>query len=299
MRQSYAALLEVLVEHRFIVPVIAVLVLGLGATMFMLVGRDFYPNIDGGRIQLHVRAPAGTRIETTERIFQAVEDKIREIIPDRDRELIVDNIGLPARAYNLAFTDGSTIGVNDGVVMIALKDGHAPTADYVRKLREALPAAFPEVAFYFQPADIVTQILNFGLPAQIDVRTIGYDKANNLRVAKELRQRISAIHGIADAHLQQETDGPSFLATIDRARAAQLGLNANSIVSNINVSLSSSQQVSPNFWTDPVSQRPYYIAVQTRSTRSARSTISPIRRYRPASRRPAIRCRGCSATSRR
>ncbi len=263
MRQSYAALLEVLVAHRFIVPIIAALVLALGAVMYILVGRDFYPNIDGGRIQLHVRAPAGTRIETTERTFQAIEDKIRQVIPDHDRELIVDNIGLPFRAYNLAFTDGSTIGVNDGVIMVALREGHKPTADYVRKLREELPKAFPSVMFYFQPADIVTQILNFGLPSQIDVRTIGYDKVNNLRVAKELRKRIAAIPGIADAHLQQETDAPAFLADIDRTRAVQLGLNAGDIINNINISLSSSEQVSPNFWNDPVTGRPYYIAVQT------------------------------------
>ena len=263
MRASYVALLAILLARRGIVPIAAVLVLALGAGMFLLVGRDFYPNIDGGRIQLHVRAPAGTRIETTERIFQTVEDKIRTIIPDRDRELIVDNIGLPARAYNLAFSDGSTIGINDGVIMVSLKEGHAPTADYVRKLREALPAAFPEVTFYFQAADIVTQILNFGLPAQIDVRTIGYDRVTNLRVAKELQRRIAAIPGIADAHLQQEVNAPAFLANVDRTRAAQVGLNANDVVSNINVSLSSSQQVSPNFWTDPASGRPYYIAVQT------------------------------------
>ena len=108
-----------------------------------VVGRDFFPAIDGGQIQLHVRAPAGTRIEATERIFQEVEDKIREVIPESDRDLIVDNIGVPARAYNLAFTDGSTIGVNDGVILVSLKEGHAPTADYVRKLRQVLPAAFP------------------------------------------------------------------------------------------------------------------------------------------------------------
>ena len=124
--------------------------------------------------------------------------------------------------------------------MVALKDGHAPTADYVRKLRDVLPAAFPDVVFYFQAADIVTQILNFGLPSQIDVRVIGADRGNNLKVAHELQQRIAAIPGIADAHLQQEVDGPAFQATIDRARAQQLGLNANSIASNINVSLSSS-----------------------------------------------------------
>src|SRR6478609_3324896 len=252
-----------LLRHRAVVPFVAVLVLGLGTVMFFLVGRDFYPVIDGGRIQLHVRAPAGTRIETTERIFQAVEDKIREVIPDHDRGLVVDNIGLPARAYNLAFTDGSTIGSNDGTILVSLKDGHAPTAEYVRKLRETLAAAFPEDVFYFQAADIVTQILNFGLPAQIDVRTVGYDRTTNLRVAKELRRRIAAIPGIADAHLQQEVDAPAFYAMIDRARAAQLGLNANTIATNLNVSLSSSEQVTPNFWTDPKSGIPYFIAVQT------------------------------------
>jgi multidrug efflux pump subunit AcrB len=263
MRHGYSRLLTALLNHRFIVPVVIISVLALGAVMFPLVGRDFFPVIDGGQIQLHVRAPAGTRIEDTERIFQAVENKIREIIPASDRALVVDNIGLPARAYNLAFTDGSTIGVNDGVILVSLKEGHAPTADYVRKLRAALPAAFPEDTFYFQAADIVTQILNFGLPAQIDVRTVGYDKTNNLRVAKELRQRIAAIPGIADAHLQQEVDAPAFYADIDRTRAAQLGLNADTVATNLNISLSSSEQVTPNFWTDPKSGIPYYLAVQT------------------------------------
>jgi multidrug efflux pump subunit AcrB len=263
MRGGYVQLLTTLLHRRFVVPIVAVLVLSLGAAMLMFVGRDFFPTIDGGQIQLHVRAPAGTRIENTEGIFQAVEDKIREIIPERERDRIADNIGLPARSYNLAYADGSTIGVNDGVILVALKEGHAPTADYVRKLRKVLPAAFPEVVFYFQAADIVTQILNFGLPAQIDVRTVGYDRATNLRVAKELQQRIAAIPGIVDAHLQQEVDAPAFYATIDRARAAQLGLNANTIATNINVSLSSSEQVTPNFWTDPKSGIPYYFAVQT------------------------------------
>jgi multidrug efflux pump subunit AcrB len=263
MRSTYVGLLGSLLNRRFVLPVFAIVVVAMGGLLLIFVGRDFFPVIDGGQIQLHVRAPAGTRIETTERIFQAVEEKIREIIPERERERIVDNIGLPARSYNLAFADGSTIGINDGVVLVALKEGHAPTGEYVRKLREALPAAFPDVLFYFQPADMVTQILNFGLPAQIDVRTVGYDRATNLRVANELRRRIAAIPGIADAHLQQEVEAPAFYATIDRARAAQLGLNANTIATNVNVSLSSSEQVTPNFWTDPKSGIPYYFAVQT------------------------------------
>jgi multidrug efflux pump subunit AcrB len=262
LREGYARLLRTLLERRAIVPVVAVLMLGLGGLMLTLVGRDFFPLIDGGQIQLHVRAPAGTRIESTEAIFQAVEDKIREVIPDKDRGLIIDNIGLPARAFNLAFADGSTIGINDGVIQVALKEGHKPTAEYVKKLREVLPVAFPEDTFYFQAADIVTQILNFGLPAQIDVRTTGSDP-NNLPLAKKLRQRIAAIPGIADAHLQQEVDGPDFYTDIDRTRAAQLGLNASTVATNINVSLSSSVQVSPNFWTDLSSGIPYYLAVQT------------------------------------
>ena len=263
MRTGYVGLLTTLVARRFVIPIVAVLVLALGSTLYFFVGRDFFPLIDGGQILLHVRAPAGTRIEATERIFQAVEDKIREVIPEQDRRLIVDNIGLPARSYNLAFTDGSTIGVNDGVIQVALNEGHAPTADYVRKLREILPATFPETVFYFQAADIVTQILNFGLPAQIDVRTVGYDRATNLRVAKELRRRIAAIPGVVDAHLQQEVDGPAFYANIDRTRAVQLGLNAVTVANNLNVTLSSSEQVTPNFWTDPATGIPYYIAVQT------------------------------------
>ncbi len=133
----------------------------------------------------------------------------------------------------------------------------------MRKLRKVLPAAFPESTFYFQAADMVTQILNFGLPSQIDVRTQGYDRANNLRIAKELQRRIANVPGIADAHLQQEVDGPAFYADIDRSRAAQLGLNAQSVATNVNVSLSSSEQVTPNFWTDPKSGIPYYFAVQT------------------------------------
>src|ERR1700744_5980561 len=262
MRHGYSRSLMGLVKHRFIIPVGMAGVLALGAVLFPLVGRDFFPVIDGGQIQLHVRAPAGTRIEHTEKIFQEVEDKIRQVIPDKDRDLIVDNIGLPARSYNYAFSDGSEIGVNDGVILVSLKEGHRPTAEYVQKLRKILPEAFPEDTFYFQAADIVTQILNFGLPAQIDVRTVGYDK-NNLSIAKELQRRLAGIPGIVDAHLQQEVDGPAFYAQIDRTRAAQLGLNASTVATNINVSLSSSEQVSPNFWTDPASGIPYYLAVQT------------------------------------
>jgi multidrug efflux pump subunit AcrB len=263
LRQSYVELLSELLSRPLAVPIAAALTLALGVGAFLFVGRDFFPTVDAGQIQLHVRAPPATRIEETERIFQAVEDRIREVIPAEERGQIVDNIGLPARLYNLAFSDGSTIGVNDGVILISLKEGHAPTAEYIRTLRRVLPAEFPECIFYFQAADMVTQILNFGLPAQINVRTVGYDRQKNLEIAYELRRRIAAIPGTADVHLQQEVFAPAMHASIDRARAAQLGLNASQIATNLNVSLSSSEQVMPNFWTDPKQGIPYYIAVQT------------------------------------
>ena len=263
MRTAYVELLHLLLTRRIIAPLIGVLVLTLGAFMFVFVGRDFFPAIDAGQIMLHARAPPATRIEVTEQIFQNVENKIREVIPERDLDLIVDNIGLPVRVYNLAFADGTTIGVNDGVILISLKEGHAPTADYIRKLREVLPAAFSEDMFYIQAADIVTQILNFGIPAQIDVRTVGYDRVKNLQIARELRRRINEIPGIADAHLQQEIDGPDFFVDIDRTRATEFGLTATGIANNLNVSLASSEQVSPNFWTDPSNGIPYYLVVQT------------------------------------
>jgi multidrug efflux pump subunit AcrB len=263
MRRGYVLLLGAILARRIILPVVAVLLVALGATLFMLVGRDFYPLVDAGQIKLHVRAPAATRIEETDRIFQAVETKIREVIPKEDLGMIVDDIGVPANAYNLAFTDGSTIASNDGVILISLKEGHAPTGDYIKKLRVVLPDAFPSVIFYFQAADMVTQILNFGLPAQIDVRTVGPDVKNNLRIARELRRRMADIPGIVDAHLQQEVDGPALLTKIDRSRALQVGLTAESVASNVNISLSSSKQVNPNFWTDPKSGIPYYFVVQT------------------------------------
>ena len=289
MRTGYAEILQTLLTRRLIVPAAAVAVLALGGVLFLFVGRDFFPIIDGGQIQLHVRVPAGTRIEKTEQIFQAIEDKIREVIPDHERGLIVDNIGLPARSYNYAFGDGTAIGVNDGVILVALKEDHAPTATYVRKLRQVLPAAFPEDLFYFQAADIVTQILNFGIPAQINVRTVGYDRNKNLRVAKELQKRIAAIPGLADVHLQQEVNGPEFFAQIDRARATQLGLTVSDIGLNLNTSLSSSEQISPNFWTDPGNGTPYYLAVQTPEYRvSSLNELknTPVTKFTVAGRNP-------------
>ena len=263
-RTFYGWLLGAILARRIVTPLVALSVVACAGVLSLFVGSDFFPQVDAGLIQLHVRAPARTRIETTERIFQAVEDTIRARIPGTDIKLLLDNIGLPQRTYNLAFSDGTTIGVNDGTIQIQLAENRrGTTAAYTRQLRDELPAAFPDVQFYFQPADLVTQILNFGVPSQIDVQVQGKDRIDNQAIAKTIARRIAAIPGIVDAHVQQELDAPEMFYTIDRTRAQELGLTVNQVATSLNISLSSSEQVSPNFWTDPKNGIPYYMAVQT------------------------------------
>jgi multidrug efflux pump subunit AcrB len=172
----------------------------IGAVALSLnIGAEFFPSVDAGLIQLHVRAPARTRIERTEQIFQAIEDNIRAHVSAKDLKLMIDNIGLPARVFNLAFTDGSAIGVNDGVIQIELGEDHQPTAEIIEKLRAELPIAFPDVLFYFQPADLITQVLNFGVPTQIDVQIQGRDRENNTKAAALLQKKMAAVgHANAD-----------------------------------------------------------------------------------------------------
>ncbi len=262
-RNFYGWLLSGILARRILTPAVGAGVVALAGVLSMFVGTDFFPSVDAGLIQLHVRAPARTRIERTQQIFGSIEDRIRDAIPAGELSLVLDNIGLPQRTYNLAFTDGTTIGVNDGTIQIQLKEGHKPTATYMRMLRDTLPAQFPEVQFYFQPADLVTQILNFGVPSQIDVQVQGRDRTDNQKIAARISKRISEVPGIVDSHVQQELNAPEMYYTIDRTRAQELGLTVNQVAQNINISLSSSEQVSPNFWTDPKNGIPYYMAVQT------------------------------------
>ena len=261
-RNFYVWVLGGLIEHRWIVPLLGVVVFGTAGFLALHIGRDFFPAVDAGLIQLHVRAPARTRIEDTEKYFQRVEDRIRDIIPASERDLILDNIGIPQRLYNLAFTDGTIIGVNDGTIQISLKEGHRPTQDYIKRLRRELPQAFPDLLFYFQPADMVTQILNFGVPTQIDVQVQGRDP-KNVEIAKQIQKRVTGIPGAVDVHIQQELDAPNLFFNIDRARALGLNLQAGQIVNDLTISLSSSEQVYPNFWIDPKQSIPYFLAVQT------------------------------------
>jgi len=262
-REFYAWVLVGILRRRVLTPLVAGAVVASAMVVALFVGTSFFPSIDAGLIELHVRTPPRTRIEYTEQVFHAVEDNIRRQIPPRDLGLMLDNIGLPQRVYNLAYTDGSTIGANDGQILIQLKEGHAPTAGYIKKLRQELTVAFPDVMFYFQPADLATQVLNFGVPSQIDVQVVGRDRAANEKIAKELTTRLANIPGVVDSHVQQELDAPEMFYAIDRTRAQELGLNISQIANNMNISLSSSEQVSPNFWSDPKTGIPYYFAVQT------------------------------------
>jgi multidrug efflux pump subunit AcrB len=263
LRHSYIGLLRVILPRRMAVALIAgTMIVGAGCLTF-LVGEDYFPEIGGGQMRLHVRGPSGLRVEETERLFQAVEDEIRRVIPARDLDLILDNIGMPAINYNLSYDDGSTVAMNDGQILINLKQGHSPVKTYMRKLRTALQGTFPSTTFYFQPADIITQILNFGLPAPIDVQVVGNDAENNRRVALALLPRVKAVRGAVDVHLHQIVDAPSFFVNVDRVRAAQVGLTEQQIANDLNTSLSSSFQISPNFWADPKTGVPYQVAVQT------------------------------------
>ena len=262
-RRSYLGLLRVILVHRVAtLLIVAAMIVGAGG-LTLLVGEDYFPQISAGQMRLHVRGPTGLRVEETERLFQAVEDEIRRVVPARDLDLILDNIGMPAINYNLSHDDGSTVAMNDGQILINLKPDHAPATEYMRKLRVALREKFPSSTFYFQPADIITHILNFGLPAPIDVQVVGNDADNNRRVALALLPRIKAVRGAVDVHMHQIVDSPSFFVNVDRVRAAQIGLSEQSIANSMNTSLSSSFQISPNFWADPKTGIPYSIAVQT------------------------------------
>ncbi len=260
-RGGYRALLHAAVRRRWVTLSVAGVTLAFGGVLFTFVGQDYFPQIEAGSITLHVRGRSGLRIEETERLFQQVEDTIRQQVPSVS--LVLDNIGLPSNNYNLAFTDGSTVALNDGQILVSLKDGHPSTTGIMRNLRVVLRDRFPNTIFYFQPSDIITQVLNFGLPAPIDIQVSGKDREKDLQVAQEVVRRLRGVSGAVDVHLQQIVDAPEFFVDVDRIRAAQLGLTEQQVAQNLNTSLSSSYQVSPNFWTDPASGIPYQMAVQT------------------------------------
>jgi multidrug efflux pump subunit AcrB len=263
LRRAYTLLLSVVLSKRggFIG-----LFLGfclLSSLLYPVLGRDFFPTVDAGQIRLHVRAPTGTRIEETARLTDRVEASIRELVPADQLETILDNLGIPNSGINLSYSNAGTIGTFDAELLLSLKGGHRPTEEFVSLLRAELPRRFPGIEFFFQPADIVTQILNFGLPAAIDVQFSGADMAGNAARAAELTKAIKQIPGGVDAHVHQRLDGPSLSLQMDRSRLQQYGLTAANVGQNVLIALSGSSQTAPAFWLNPQNGVVYSIAVQT------------------------------------
>ena len=261
-RNSYLALLKNCLEHRTrTIGLFVVLFLSSGL-LIPFVGQDFFPQIDAGQFRLHVRAPSGTRIEETTRIFEQVEETIRQTIPAREVNMTLDNIGLPVGGINLAYSDSATIGSSDGEILVQLKEDHKPTPEYIAQLRKIFRHKFPDLTFFFQPADIVNQILNYGLPAPIDIQVVGRSE-KNYDVAVQIANDVRKIQGAVDVHVHQVLDTPSINVNVDRERAQLVGLAEKDVANNLLVSLSSSGQASPNFWLDPKNGVSYPIAVQT------------------------------------
>ena len=263
VRAGYRSLLTLAIEHRsmFLIGFMLV-VLGSFALAPML-GRNFFPAVDAGTISLHVRAPVGTRIEETAALFDHIETRIRQVVPPSELDTIVDNIGLPVSGTNRAYSNTGGIGPQDGDITVSLKKGHHPTAGYVKALRTALPAAFPGSTFSFLPADIISQILNFGAPAPIDVQVAGPNGAQNEAYAQTLLHRLRAIPGIADVRLQQSSHYPEFAVDVDRTRADQLGVTERNVTNSLVANLAGTFQTAPAFWLNPRNGVSYPIVAQT------------------------------------
>ena len=249
--------------HRAAVIVAFTVLVVLSLGIFPLLGMDFFPAVDAGQFRLHVRCPAGTRIEETEARYAAVEAVIRETIPADEIQMVIDNIGIPGGGVNLAFSDVSIVSAADGEILVALTpEHHHSTLAYIDQLRTLLRQRFPDLTFFFQPADIVSQILNFGLPAPIDVQVVGRDP-KNLPIAQDLVQRIAGIPGAVDVRLQQVVNAPTIGVDVDRRLAKQLGFTERDVASSLLVSLSGSTQTAPNYWLNPTNGVNYAVGVQT------------------------------------
>jgi multidrug efflux pump subunit AcrB len=263
LRGGYSNLLQVCLNHRqtFVACFLVFCVASIALIVTRL-GQDFFPTVDAGQLRLHLRAATGTRIEETARVVSEAEDVIRRVIPPSELGSILDNIGLPTSGINLSHSNSETVGNFDAEILVSLQAKHHPTAGYIEKLREELPQQFPATAFFFEPADIVTQILNFGLPAPVDIQIVGSDMARNFALAADMAQRIRSVPGAVDVHVHQLLNQPRLDFSVDRVRSEQVGLSERDVANNVLVSLSSSFQTSPNFWLSPNGVS-YPIAIQT------------------------------------
>ncbi len=263
LREGYRDLLRLAMAHRW--PFVTAFMTFVLASFALLpfLGSNFFPSVDGGQILMHARVPVGTRVEETAVRFARIEAAIRRVIPSQEIATLVDNIGLPPSSINLTYNNTGVIGTQDGDVQIALRKGHRPTADYVRELRERLPREFPDTVFSFPPADIVSQILNFGAPAPIDLQIRGNNLEANFAYANQLLKAIRRIPGVADARIQQSNQRPVFKVDIDRTRAQDVGLTARDITNSLVVNLAGSSQVAPTYWLNPANGVSYPIVMQT------------------------------------
>jgi multidrug efflux pump subunit AcrB len=263
-RDGYGRWLDLALTHRR-----ATVTAFAGFTLLSLLlvpflGRDFFPSVDAGQIRLHVRAPAGTRLEATDQLVNRLEHTIRRVIPPTELVSVLSNLGIGGGGFNLAFSDNPTIGSTDADILISLDPSHhAPADDYIAKLRSEIRSEYPGVTAFFLSADIVGQILNFGLPAPIDIQVVGQSRAANYALARQIEREAARVPGAVDVRLHQVVDAPELMFSVDRTRAQEAGLTQRDVANHLLVSLSSSQQVAPNFWLNPQNGVNYPIAAQT------------------------------------
>jgi multidrug efflux pump subunit AcrB len=263
MRGKYRNLLERCIRRRGIFAIIFFLCCVASFALLPWLGQDFFPSSDSGQFRMHIRARTGTRIEETALVCDEIEARIRQIIPQNQIVNILDNIGLPYSGMNTSYSNNGTIGSADADILVSLSEDHRPTDQYVEELRRRLPQSFPGVLFYFLPADLVTQILNFGLPAPIDIQIVGRNLEANRNFADSLLQQVKTIPGTTDLRIQQPFNEPELHINLDRTKANQVGYTAKDIADNILVSLSGSFQTSPTFWLNPKNGVSYSIAAQS------------------------------------
>ncbi len=264
LNDRYAVLLAAALRHKALVGGGFALLCVLSTGLYAVLGRDFFPAIDAGQIRLHVRAPVGTRLEEMPTLVDRVEARIRELIPAEQIASVIDIVGGPYSPYNTLYNNNGTFDTSDVEILVSLKKNRSPTIDHIRALRAELPRAFPGIEFYFQPADMVNQTLNFGLSAPIDIQITGNRSAENLQVASRLLKDIRAVHGVVDSYIHQRFNRPTLALEMDRSRLLQTGVQARDVAQNLLVSLSSSFQTAPTQWLNPNNGTVYNVAVQTR-----------------------------------
>ena len=263
MRDSYRNIMESVMHHRAAFVTIFLGFCVASGALFFFLGRDFFPNVDAGQFRLHVRGRAGLRIEETARLVDQVEQEIHRELPQKEITTILDNLGLPYSGINVSYSNSGTIGTSDAEILVSLNKGHRPTKEYIHHLRETLPRQFPGVEFFFQPADIVSQILNFGLPAPVDIQLVGADYQQNYVIAQQIANRLRHVPGAVDVHVQQMMSLPTLHLDVDRVRAQQVGISERDVAQNLLVSLSSSFQTTPSFWLNPKNGVTYNVNVMS------------------------------------